>query len=253
MPSLPLTQPEPPPTTEPAPLTQPEPEPLADSPCTSPTVVDQALEALVADCEALWNFFKSQVFEQPTRDDSWDSWGSTNPLDAWHGVGVTDGRVTELQIPPFPYFEATLTADLGSLTALEHLSGCYVHGPLPPELGNLTNLKTIEFYSVSAGAFAACDNFLTGPIPPEFGNLANLEILNISDNNLTGPIPPELGNLTYLKELRLDNNARLSGPIPPQLGNLTDLTALDLSCNRLTGSIPAELGNLTNLTLLGDC
>ena len=39
VPSLPLTQPEPPPTTEPAPLTQPEPEPLADSPCTSPTVV----------------------------------------------------------------------------------------------------------------------------------------------------------------------------------------------------------------------
>ena len=40
---------------------------------------------------------------------------------------------------------------------------------------------------------------LTGPIPPEIGNLTNLEILYLSLNQVTGPIPPEIGKLTNLK------------------------------------------------------
>lgn len=221
------------------------------SPCTLPTVVDQTLELLVADCEALWSFFESQDSVLSIGEDTSSRWGSANPLESWDWVEVTDGRVTGFRISPFPSLDVTLTADLGSLTAIEHLSGCHVHGQLPPELGNLANLKTIDIQSYSIGAFNACVNFLTGPIPPEFGNLANLEALNISDNDLTGPLPSELGNLTNLKELRLANNAGLSGPIPREFGNLTSLTELELSCNSLTGSIPAELGNLTNLTLLG--
>ncbi len=58
---------------------------------------------------------------------------------------------------------------------------------------------------------------LSGPIPPELGNLTNLRSLRLGDNNLSGPIPPELGNLTNLTGLHLSNN-NLSGPIPPELG-----------------------------------
>ena len=94
------------------------------------------------------------------------------------------------------------------------------------------------------------DNDLSGPIPPELGNLANLTSLELWENKLTGSIPPELGNLGNLTSLELGSN-ELTGSIPPEFGNLTNLTSLELSQNELTGSIPPELGNLANLTSLG--
>ena len=42
---------------------------------------------------------------------------------------------------------------------------------------------------------------LSGPIPAEIGNLTNLETLMLNDNNLSGNIPSSIGNLTQLKVL----------------------------------------------------
>ena len=56
---------------------------------------------------------------------------------------------------------------------------------------------------------------LSGGIPPDLGDLENLKSLNLSWNDLSGPIPPKLGNLVILEELRLSGND-LSGPIPPR-------------------------------------
>ena len=86
---------------------------------------------------------------------------------------------------------------------------------------------------------------LSGPIPSELGNLSNLTDLSLWLNDLTGPIPPELGNLTLLQHLDLAIND-LSGPIPPELGNLTSLWWLNLRSNDLSGPIPPELANLSN-------
>ena len=141
-------------------------------------------------------------------------------------------------------------------------------GSIPPEIGLLTNLTTLDL---------AC-NELTGDIPPEIGLLTNLTYMDLHYNQLT-VIPPELGNLTSLTHLNL--KMAVTGPhtgdaIPPEMGNLTNLTYLDLSDNELgchnynwlgdwqtdncnehcddtddcTANIPSEIGNLTELTFL---
>ena len=60
---------------------------------------------------------------------------------------------------------------------------------------------------------------LTGPIPPEIGNLTNLEWLVLGSNELTESIPSEIGNLTNLIILYLNNN-QLTGDIPESICDL---------------------------------
>ena len=83
-------------------------------------------------------------------------------------------------------------------------------------------------------------NELTGPIPTELGNLSNLNWLYLNSNDLSGPIPSELGSLSNLKWLLLDQN-QLTGRIPAELGGLTNLERVYLSENQLTGCIPYGL------------
>ena len=97
---------------------------------------------------------------------------------------------------------------------------------------------------------------MTGPIPAELGDLTNLTRLNLADNQLTGPIPAELGGLTNLTRLNLADN-QLTGPIPAELGGLTNLTELYLASNQLTGCIPEGLRDIAENDLgqlnLPDC
>ena len=142
-----------------------------------------------------------------------DRWLTHRPVSGWHGVTVSNGRVTGLS--------------LGS----NRLTGI-----VPPELGDLSSLTELNL----------SNNQLTGAIPPELGNLSNLTRLSLTNNQLTGNVPMELGDLSSLTQLELAYN-RLAGAIPPELGNLSSLTGLHLSANRLVGAIPAELGNLSQL------
>ncbi len=172
---------------------------------------------------------------------SWtNTWTLTDPVNTWFGVTVSSGRVTVVALPN-NFLNGPLPSEIGSLTNLTQLflPNNQLDGPIPTEIGNLINLQSIYLYN----------NGFTGAIPPTIGNLTNLLILSLYGNNLTGAIPTAIGNLSSLTQLLLSNN-QLTGSIPVEIGNLTGLTELDLRGNQLTGAIPASLGNLTNLIQL---
>ena len=167
-------------------------------------------------------------------------WLTDEPIGDWDGV-TTDrnGRVTSLYLQD-NQLSGEIPPELGNLANLKTLwlSRNQLSGEIPPELGNLANLEWLDLE----------DNQLSG-IPPELGNLASLETWDLSGNQLKGEIPPELGDLANLQRLYLYDN-QLSGEIPPELGNLANLKTLWLSRNQLSGEIPPELGNLANLEWL---
>ena len=171
------------------------------------------------------------------------NWLSNEPLSEWWGIETNDdGRVTTLDFFFGKQLTGPIPVELGQLTQLKYLWLSYnqLTGEIPSELGNLTELRELSLSG----------NQLTGEIPAWLGQLTQLEGLRLSDNQLTGPIPPELSQLTWLESLDLSRN-QLTGEIPPELGQLTQLWyELNLSRNQLTGEIPVELGQLTQLWYL---
>ena len=146
-----------------------------------------------------------------------ENWLTDAPLGEWYGVDTdASGRVTRIVLK-----ENALA------------------GPMPPELGDLTSLRRLDFTS----------NGLTGSIPAELGSLANLEFLNLPINNLAGPLPPELGGLANLWWLQLATNA-LEGPLPPEWDGLTKLQELYIFNNELSGPLPRSLFGLDDLVAL---
>ena len=170
-----------------------------------------------------------------------DNWLTDRPLRDWHGVEVDgQGRITRINLT-YNNISGTIAPELGGLSGLEFLQiGGFssLTGPIPGDLGNLVNLRTLVFF----------DTQLEGAIPPELGNLANLERLTLT-GNLQGTIPSELGRLHSLYVLFLAGN-KLDGAIPAELGGLAKLQQMFLGKNDLTGPIPAALGSLSNLRSL---
>ena len=126
-------------------------------------------------------------------------------------------------------------ATITSLTASDLSSTMMLRGPIPTEIGSLTQLT---FLHLSGG--------MTGTIPTEIFSLRRLKKLYFYNNSLTGTIPTEFGLLANLVELALFSNS-LAGLIPSEVGHLSSLTYLALNRNLLTGTIPTELGRLSNL------
>ena len=195
-----------------------------------------------------------EAIYRTTSGDDWTNntnWLSSAPLEDWHGVEVTDGRVTRLRLGGWDEavgrvvgngLTGSLPAELGSLSQLRWLEAAGnsgLTGPIPLELGNLANL---EFLSLQ-------ENWLTDSIPATLGRLANLERVWFHENALTGAIPPELGNLSALRILTLGQNT-LSGQVPPEFGNLSSLQELYLGSTMLGGPLPREMSGLSALEWL---
>ena len=191
----------------------------------------------VQECEAMFTLVNSpDGRDWPTAI----GWNLNQDPCFWDGVTCEAGAVVELQLRNRG-IGGEIPPELGNLTNLRllHLLGNGFTGEIPPELGNLTNVEELWFQT----------NQLTGEIPPELGNLTNVGLVSFGQNQLSGEIPSELGNMASLWSLSFWNN-QLTGEIPPELGNLTNLEVLLVSENPITGEVPAELGNLTNLSRL---
>ena len=102
-----------------------------------------------------------------TDGDSWDdntNWLSGLPLNRWHGVGTSEGRVSGLRL-----------SDNG------------LSGEIPREMGSLSELSFLILN----------DNDLHGQIPFQLGNLPNLYQITLWGNRFTGCVPGSLYDLWY--------------------------------------------------------
>ncbi|XVE63386.1 hypothetical protein DITRI_Ditri07aG0016200 [Diplodiscus trichospermus] len=112
-------------------------------------------------------------------------------------------------------FSGQVPITMFNLTQLKELD--FSHNRLECSLPNhVTQLQLLETFS-SADNLVSVLNFsynnFTGPIPPSLGNLVALESLDLSSNKLGGRIPSQLTDLTFLAVLDLSEND-LVGPIP---------------------------------------
>lgn len=196
------------------------------------------------------------------------NWATDAPLSDWYGVELNErGRVRALNLSE-NNLVGPLPPEIGKLSELEelHLTTNLVEGRLPPEIGGLKALRELHLE----------ENLLDGPLPPEIGDLESLAVLGLFGNYLEGPIPPEIGRLQYLEVLDLTYNRfsgsipteiidlpylwhlglfgnELSGSIPPEIGDFQSLEVLDLCYNKLTGPIPPEIGRVETLRVLALC
>ena len=182
----------------------------------------QALKIPLAEREALLALYES------TQGDKWpDNLGWLSPHGTechWSRVVCQNGLIVELQLTN-NQLTGSIPPELGQLSQLKELllSSNQLKGIIPPELGQLSQLKRLDIRQ----------NELTGVIPSEFGGLLQLEELDIGKNHLTGNIPVELGQLSQLKFFNVYDN-QLKGIVPLELAHLSSLQGLTLSQNCLT-------------------
>jgi len=221
---------------------------------------------------------------------------ATSPL--YDGLTIEKNEVVEGRDPTanvrginFAGFgcEGAMGDQLSRLEKCEflHLHWNLIFGLLPPNLGNLVSLTSLDLSSnlieggMDADSFRRLTslttldlsfNSLTGPIPDVFDRVSQLTVLNLAGNSFGGNLPPTLSKLVQLQELKLYNN-QLTGDIPETMSclqnlkkvnisqnvftsgansfnGLVRLQSLELSKNQLRGRIAPSIGGLKRLELL---
>ncbi|KAJ4817429.1 Polygalacturonase inhibitor 1 [Rhynchospora pubera] len=214
-----------------------------------------SLDCNAADRKALLNI-KSELGNPPELS----AWLPATNCCTWSNVYCTDtGRIYNIYLISLNV-STTIPPSLGNLPELETIQlqampGLY--GTIPPSFSKLAKLQLLLLTNTSVSGvipdflsrtnLSALDlsyNKFSGPIPLSLSKLPNLRFLDLSGNSLSGRIPPGLLHGTF-RFLYLDRN-KLSGDIPQDYGN-GDLDTIDLSHNRLTGD-PSFLFGITKPT-----
>ncbi|MEM8505029.1 MAG: COR domain-containing protein [Cyanobacteria bacterium P01_D01_bin.1] len=119
---------------------------------------------------------------------------------------------------------------------------------LPPEIGKLTNLKTLVLgrWDKTKGKYGKIlsNDFRT--LPDEIEQLTELRSLFLYGNKLQS-LPSGISKLKQLRNLTLAGNQL--DVFPPEIESLTRLVALDISDNKLR-DIPEAIGALDQLRTL---
>ncbi len=219
------------------------------------------ISALAQDSLALVALYDS------TNGDNWthkDNWLTDQPVSTWYGVKVINGRVQEIELTS-NNLEGPLPNELGKMTELTkfNFANNKLSGHLPDSLVNLVHLRFMGLQKnrmsgeipawidqlTSLTLLVLAQNNFSGEIPASIANLSHLWSLALWQNQLSGSIPESLGDLPSVERLSLGYN-QLNGPIPQSLGKLSGVTELSLAHNNLTGEIPDTLKNLIKLTSL---
>jgi len=171
--------------------------------------------------------------------------------EGWEKLDLAGHELEELP-PQIGKLTQLKTLILGKLNTGNRLS------TLPREIGQLTNLQELYLSSNSLNILPAeigqltnlrslnlIDNFLN-ILPAEIGQLTNLQSLDLSHNSLS-MLPAEIGQLPDLRSLNFSSNSLST--LPAEIGQLTNLRSLDLGFNSLS-TLPAEIGQLTHLQSL---
>ncbi|PRP85741.1 putative leucine-rich repeat receptor-like protein kinase [Planoprotostelium fungivorum] len=119
------------------------------------------------------------------------------------------------------------------------LSGNELIGPIPPTLGQLTQLRLLLLEG----------NQLSSEIPKSLGNLVQLTQLNLGSNGLYTDDLSFLFRLSQLQMLNLSNN-NIQASVPDNIDSLSRLESFDVSHNRMYGQIPVSMYKMRVLTKL---
>ncbi len=121
-----------------------------------------------------------------------------------------------------------------------YLTKNQIHGSIPTEYGQLTNLKRLQLSR----------NTLEGSVngPELLKPLEKLEIIGLGGNKLSGPIPEEIGSMPAMVYINIPYND-FTGSIP-STWNSAKLEHVSLSYNELSGEIPETLTGLDSLKRL---
>ncbi len=196
---------------------------------------DTVTDMVKSDCEALVALYTATNGAKRTQS---ANWLNTNKACSRFGVACNSNkRVVYLRLQS-NNLNGPLPKELGNLTELIQLnmSNNSLRWTLPDTLWNLTKVQR----------FLLNDNSLSGKIPTTFWALAWVKWFWLFNNDLAWSLPKELGNLWQAQEILLSNNF-LSGYPPQDLWKLSNLKKLWLDWNAFTGPIPIFLTSLTQL------
>ncbi|CAI9779604.1 unnamed protein product [Fraxinus pennsylvanica] len=186
--------------------------------------------------------FKHDLVDADGVLSSWGSEEDKKECCKWEGVSCSNGtgHVTSLDLV-FHSLKAKLSP---SLVDLQHLNYLNLRGndfggsKIPRFIGSFKNLRHLNLSG---------SNF-SGEVPCELGNLTNLNTLDLGSEILR-----VIGSFNNLRHLKL-GSSNFSGEFPCELGNLTNLNTLDLRYNNLrikNFDCLSHLSSLSHLDLSG--